>query len=178
MREQQSQREKEIARQLSHRGSNKEILSRGNMFSRLNKVCGGNGNAVAAICSKVSGTRRERALAAQTKYYNMLSRTRCAATSRSLSLSQHYCYQAMKLYFYALAKKNFPQQQQKMHTAGKVTNAKNIIRIKHSRRRLFYSSVASPQPRIHFLPPTAGFTKRKVEMFLVLQFFCSHAQIK
>jgi len=53
MREQQSLREKEIARQLSHRGSNKEIWSRGNMFSRLNKVCGGNGNAVAAICSKV-----------------------------------------------------------------------------------------------------------------------------
>jgi hypothetical protein len=40
MREQQSLREKEIARQLSHRGSNKEIWSRGNMFSRLNKVCG------------------------------------------------------------------------------------------------------------------------------------------
>lgn len=33
----------------------------------------------------------------------------------------------MKLYFYALAKKNLPQQQQKMHTAEKVVQTRKIL---------------------------------------------------
>jgi hypothetical protein len=68
-------------------------------------------------------------------------------------------------------REKFPTASSKKCSRKSWTNAKNIIRIKHSGGDCF-----TPQRRhTHFLPPTAGFTERKVEMILaVLCVFSLH----